>query len=81
MISMLWRHGARLARKNIFKAPDIDPTLTDPQDIIGNGARMHYVLGKQISSIEYPALFPQPGGSKEMKTESYLIYSTQTQRT
>jgi Histidine phosphatase superfamily (branch 2) len=45
MVSALWRHGARNARLNIFKAT-VDPLLTDPQDVIGNGARMHYILGQ-----------------------------------
>lgn len=73
MISTLWRHGARTARENVFKLTG-DPQVGS-QDIFGNGFRMHYVLGQQISQFEYPNLF------KDTDTSKYLIYSSQAERT
>ena len=72
MISALWRHGARVSRKNVFKLED---SKYDPQDLTGNGARMHYILGQQISQYDYPELFTTT------EPRRYMIYSTQTQRT
>ena len=73
MVSALWRHGARTSRENIFKISE-DKAL-DAKDLTGNGARMHYILGRQLSKYEYPDLF------KSTEPRRYLIYSTQAERT
>lgn len=47
MVAALWRHGTRTSREDKFKI--VDKTKFDPKDLIGNGARMHYILGQQLS--------------------------------
>ena len=73
MISLLWRHGARTPYSNVFSAP-YDQVL-GTKELFGNGARMHYVLGTQLSQKAYPQLFTDISQTK------YEIYSTQTTRT
>ena len=73
MISLLWRHGARTPYTNVFNAP-FDSVL-GTKELFGNGARMHYVLGTQLSQKAYPQLF------SEIDPKKYEIYSTQTTRT
>lgn len=76
MIVELFRHGARAAGKNSLKEKYVD--LVGPGNIMGNGQRMHYILGRQIRK-EYPKLFQST--STEINYKDYLVYSTDYQRT
>lgn len=73
MVTAFWRHGARTSSKNVFKI-DQGKTL-DKKDISGNGERMLYILGQQLSKYEYPELF------NSIESRRYQIYSTQSERT
>jgi hypothetical protein len=73
MIGALWRHGARTSKRDLWKIQD--KQTFDKKELIGNGERMLYVLGRQLSQIEYPDLF------KSTEPRKSLIYSSETERT
>lgn len=76
MIVELWRHGARTPNYNTFNQ---DYVVTEgPGNIVGNGERMHYLLGKQVRK-DYPDIFPE--GQKDISYKDYEVWSSSYQRT
>lgn len=70
----LWRHGARAAARNTFKQDYV--VQEGPGNLIGNGMRMHYVLGQAIRNKYKDTLFTSPA-----KYSDYEVTSSQVQRT
>lgn len=77
LIIELFRHGARTPSRNTLKENYVDKF--GPGNIIGNGERMHYILGLQIRK-SYPNLFPK-NKDTYLKKNQYVMYSTDYQRT
>lgn len=76
MITELWRHGARSAAYNTFNQSYVD--AEGPGNLVGNGQRMHYLLGRQVRK-EYPSLFPVD--QKNVSFSDFEVWSTDIQRT
>lgn len=73
----LWRHGARTPSRNTLNETYVE--REGPGNIIGNGERMHYILGMQIRKT-YPTIFPNKS-DVYLRPEEYMVYSTDYQRT
>lgn len=76
MIVELWRHGARSPAYNTFNQSYV--VAEGPGNIVANGQRMHYLLGKQVRK-DYPTIFPE--GQKNISYAEYEVLSSSYQRT
>jgi hypothetical protein len=74
MIVEMWRHGARAAAKDTFNQEYV--RKEGPGNLIGNGMRMHYVLGQSIRKKYYDDLF-----SGDVLPTDYEVTTSQVQRT
>jgi len=75
MIAELWRHGVRTAAYNTLHQKYVDGE--GPGNLVGNGMRMHYLLGTQIRSSYKNSLFPD--GTQPWNTS--IVYSSSYDRT
>lgn len=73
MITELWRHGVRAAAYNTFNQDYVD--REGPGNLMANGMRMHYNLGRAIREMYKDSIFKDP------KYTDFKILSTTYQRT
>lgn len=76
-IAELFRHGARTPSRDTLNEDYVKEY--GPGNIIGNGERMHYILGIQLRK-NYSMLFPQ-NKDTYLKKDQYIMYSTDYERT
>lgn len=74
MLVELWRHGARAAAYNTFNQEYVK--AEGPGNLMGNGMRMHYVLGQSIRAKYKNSLFKDAP-----KNSDYEVTSSQFERT
>lgn len=72
MLIELWRHGARTPAYNTMKQDFVDEI--GPGNIVGNGMRMHYNLGRRIKSLYNDLL-------GNLSPKEVKVYATTVQRT
>lgn len=73
MIVELWRHGARAAARDTYDQDYVKKY--GPGNIVGNGMRMHYNLGRAVKKMYEDSIF------KDMKYTDFKVYATSIQRT